>query len=165
MLGGLGLWLLTRDPIDETALATPTVSASPSTVPTPTPTPEPTTTSPSPAPTSAAPSPARPATVPDAATAFRRELVAGRDDGAISRKAVDELDARVSEIVAKDAEGKAKDVRKKASELIDKIDELRGEGRDHVTDRASPTGCSTAARRRSRPVTRTVGGVSGHPAE
>ena len=92
---------------------------------------------PSPEATTDAP-PARPRSLAEAATAFRRDLVAGRDDGAISQKAADELDHRVSEVVAKDQEGKAKEVRKKARELVDKVDELAEKGEITAPELAEP---------------------------
>ena len=105
------------------APSTPDSSPSPtaSTTPSPTPPSEPTpTTEPTP--------PPGPATVPEAATAFRQTLVAGRDAGEASAKAVEELDKLVSEIVQKADEGKPKEVRDKARELGDKVDELREKG-------------------------------------
>ena len=118
-----GTWALTRgggDDIATAAVPSPTPSASAPSTTSPSPTPHPEATSDAP--------PARPATIAEAATAFRRDLVAGRDDGAISQKAADDLDHRVSEIVSKDQEGKAKEVRKKAGELVNKVDELAEKG-------------------------------------
>lgn len=85
------------------------------------------TTDPSPSPTPTATS-ERPTTVVEATSAFRRVLVAGREAGEASAKAVDELDERVSEIVRKADEGKGGDVRDKARELVEKVDELQEKG-------------------------------------
>lgn len=67
--------------------------------------------------------PDRPESVDEAAAAFRQALEAGRAEGGISAKAVEELDQTVSEIVEKGRDDKPEDVQKKAKELQDRIDE------------------------------------------
>lgn len=104
---------------------TPAASAAPTTTTSAT---EPTASEPTPTEARSSAAPTRPETVEEVAAAYRRELVAGRDDGQASGKAVEELDKLVTEIVQKDREDKPKDVRDKARELDDKTAEMVEKG-------------------------------------
>lgn len=109
---------LARDPVDEAAPAAPASPTEPATSP------NPSATAPSTAPTT----PPEPTTPEDAVAELRRLLSAGREDGLITDRGVDEIDKRLAETLKKLGEGKPGDAAKEVQDLRKKVDDLVKEG-------------------------------------
>lgn len=117
LLAAIG-FALARDPVAEVAPAAPTDPTGPAASPTPSAT----------APSSAPATPPEPTTPEDAVAELRRLLSAGREDGLITDRGVDEIDKRLAETLKKLGEGKPGDAAKEVQDLRKKVDDLVKEG-------------------------------------